>query len=231
MVFSPPPQRMPACVAKVSVMDLVEFTSSPITQFALAGGLAWASGIRLYAVCLVLGALAHFKVLALPGQLGVLSHPLVLGASGVLCAAEFLADKVPAFDSLWDGVHTFIRGPGGALLAGLAVSNGVDNQVTAVIAGLLGGTLATGAHLTKAGTRAVINHSPEPFSNWAASITEDIGAIGLLYLAWQHPIIFCVLLVAFIALMIWILPKLWRFIVGVIQRVRRLGAKPPAQQH
>jgi hypothetical protein len=209
-------------------MDLAEFSSSPLAQFALAGGLAWASGIRLYAVCLLLGALAHFKFLTLPGQLGILAHPYVLGASGVLCAAEFLADKVPAFDSLWDGVHTFIRGPGGALLAGLAVSNGVDNQVTAVIAGLLGGTLATGAHLTKAGTRAVINHSPEPFSNWAASITEDVGAIGLLYLAWQHPIVFCVLLVLFIALMVWLLPKLWRFIRGVFQRLRGLFAPAEA---
>jgi Domain of unknown function (DUF4126) len=204
---------------RTRLMDIVEISQSPLAQFALAGGLAWASGIRLYAVCLLLGALAHFKLLALPGQLGMLAHPYVLGASGVMCVAEFFADKVPAFDSLWDAVHTFIRGPGGALLAGLAVSNGVDNQVTAVIAGLLGGTLATGVHLTKAGTRAVINHSPEPFSNWAASITEDVGVLGIMWLAWQHPLIFCGLLIAFIALMVWLLPKLWRFIRGIMRRL------------
>ena len=198
--------------------------ASPLSQFALAAGLAWASGMRLYAVCLVLGALGHFQLLTLPGHLQLLSNPWVIGASGVLCAAEFIADKVPAFDSLWDAVHTFIRGPGGALLATLAVSNGVNSELTQVIAALVGGTLATGAHLTKAGTRALANHSPEPFSNWTLSAGEDVASIGILWLAWQHPVIFCVVLVAFIAFMVWALPKLWRLTRGTFRRLSRFLA-------
>ena len=198
--------------------------ANPFSQFALAAGLAWASGMRLYAVCFVLGALGYLQLLTLPGHLHVLSNPWVLGVTGVLCAAEFIADKVPAFDSLWDAVHTFIRGPGGALLATLAVSNGANSELTQVIAALVGGTLATGAHLTKAGTRALVNHSPEPFSNWGLSAVEDVASVGILWLAWQHPVIFCVVLVAFIAFMVWALPKLWRLIRGMFRRLRRFLA-------
>ncbi len=201
--------------------------ANPLSQFALAAGLAWASGMRLYAVCFVLGALGYFQFVTLPGHLHVLSNPWVLGASGVLCVAEFIADKVPAFDSLWDAVHTFIRGPGGAVLATLAVSNGANSELTQVIAALVGGTLATGAHLTKAGTRALVNHSPEPFSNWGLSAGEDVASVGILWLAWQHPVIFCVVLVAFIAFMVWALPKLWRLIRGMFRRLRRFLAGAP----
>ena len=197
---------------------------NPLSQFAIAAGLAWASGIRLYAVCLVLGALGHFQLLTLPGHLQVLSNPWVLGVSGALCAAEFIADKVPAFDSIWDAIHTFIRGPGGAILATLAVSNGANSELTQVIAALVGGTLATGAHLTKAGTRALVNHSPEPFSNWGLSAAEDVASVGILWLAWQHPVIFCVVLVAFIAFMVWALPKLWRLIRGMFRHLHRFLA-------
>lgn len=201
--------------------------ANPLSQFALAAGLAWASGMRLYAVCFVLGALGYFQFVTLPGHLHVLSNPWVLGASGVLCVAEFIADKVPAFDSLWDALHTFIRGPGGAVLATLAVSNGANSELTQVIAALVGGTLATGAHLTKAGTRALVNHSPEPFSNWGLSAGEDVASVGILWLAWQHPVIFCVVLVAFIAFMVWALPKLWRLIRGMFRRLRRFLAGAP----
>lgn len=193
--------------------------AGPLAQFAFAAGLAWASGMRLYAVCLVLGALGHFQLVTLPGHLHVLSNPWVIGVSGALCAAEFIADKVPAFDSFWDALHTFIRGPGGALLATLAVSKGVNSELTQVIAAMVGGTLATGAHLTKAGTRALVNHSPEPFSNWTLSAAEDVASIGIVWLAWQYPVIFCVVLVAFIALMVWALPKLWRLIRGSFKRL------------
>lgn len=195
--------------------------ANPLSQFALAAGLAWASGMRLYAVCLVLGALGYFQVLTLPGNLQVLANPYALGISGTLCAAEFIADKVPGFDSLWDAVHTFIRGPGGAMLAALAVSNGANSELTQVMAAMVGGTLATGAHLTKAGTRALANHSPEPFSNWTLSAIGDVASLGIVWLAWQHPVIFCVVLVAFIAFMVWALPKLWRLIRGTFRRLHR----------
>jgi hypothetical protein len=202
-------------------MDTTIITN-PLAQFALAAGLAWASGLRLYAVCFALGALGYFHLLNLPGQLDVLAHPWVLVASGALCTGEFIADKVPAFDSLWDALHTFIRGPGGAMLAALAVSNGVNNEVTQILAALLGGTLATGAHLTKAGTRALANHSPEPFSNWGLSASEDVASLGIVWLAWQHPAVFCVALMAFMILMIWALPRLWRLIRVMFRRVRAL---------
>jgi len=195
--------------------------ASPFSQFALAAGLAWASGMRLYAVCFVLGALGYFQVLTLPGNLQVLSNPWALGISGALCAAEFIADKVPGFDSLWDAVHTFIRGPGGAMLAALAVSNGANSELTQVMAAMIGGSLATGAHLTKAGTRALVNHSPEPFSNWTLSAIGDVASLGIVWLAWQHPVIFCVVLAAFIVFMVWAIPKLWRLIRGTFRRLHR----------
>lgn len=199
----------------------METTPELLTQLALAGGLAWASGVRLYAVCCVLGLLGHFQWLQLPGHLTILAHPHVLMTSSVLCACEFVADKVPWFDSLWDAVHTLIRGPGGAILATMAVSTGVEQPVVQVLAALLGGTLATSTHLTKAGARALINHSPEPFSNWAASAGEDVATLGILWLAWQHPVVFCVLLLLFVALMAYVLPKLWRALRTLW---RRLGA-------
>lgn len=196
--------------------------ANPFSQFAIAAGLAWASGMRLYAVCFVLGALSYFHVLTLPGHLHVLANPWALGISGTLCVAEFVADKVPGFDSLWDALHTFIRGPGGALLATLAVSNGANSELTQVITAMVGGTLATGAHLTKAGTRAMVNHSPEPFSNWTLSALGDVTSLGIVWLAWQYPVIFCVVLAGFIVFMVWALPKLWRLIRGILRRLRRI---------
>ena len=231
MVFSAKPSRIqhfatPSTESLAIIATIIlrrrDMEASPdlITQFALAGGLAWASGVRLYAVCCVLGLLGHFQWLELPGHLNVLANPYVLGTSSVLCACEFVADKVPWFDSIWDAVHTLIRGPGGAILAAMAVSGGADQPAVQAMAAILGGTIATGTHLTKAGARAVINHSPEPFSNWAASTGEDVASLGILWLAWQHPLIFCVVLVLFLALMAYLLPKLWR---GLRALWRKLG--------
>jgi hypothetical protein len=194
-------------------------------QLMLASGLAWASGMRLYAVALVLGVLAHWQIVTLPGQLSLLGHPYVLIASGVLCACEFIADKVPAFDSFWDALHTFIRGPGGATLAAMAVAGGGDSQVTQVIAALLGGTLATGTHLAKAGTRVMINHSPEPVSNWTASASEDVTSLGIIWLAWQHPWLFCGALLLFLLLLAWALPKLWRYIRTLFRKLTAQAQK------
>ena len=177
-------------------------------SIALGAGLAWASGIRLYAVLFLAGAMAHFGYLALPPALEVLQHPLVLAASGVMALGEFLADKVPAFDSVWDAVHTFIRVPAGAVLAAAAL--GQADPVWVMVAAILGGAIASGAHLTKAGTRAVINTSPEPFSNWAASFGEDLLVpVGFLA-AIKAPVVFLVLLVGFLAAAAWLLPKLFR---------------------
>lgn len=204
----------------------MDFIGTSLSQFALASGLAWASGIRLYAICFVLGLAGQMQWLELPGQLDLLSNPWVLGASGVLCLGEFVADKVPAFDSFWDAIHTFVRGPGGALLAGLAVSNGVSSDATVLVMSLIGGVIATGAHAGKATARAAINHSPEPFSNWAASLSEDIGSLGILWLAWQHPYLTLGLLTLFLLLLIWLLPKMFRLLRGTFRTIASFLQKP-----
>jgi hypothetical protein len=185
---------------------------------ALAAGLAWASGIRLYAVLFLAGVLAHFGYLALPPGLAVLVHPLVMGAAGTMALAEFVADKVPAFDSAWDAIHTFIRVPAGAFLAAAALGEADPAWVAA--AAIAGGMIASGAHLAKAGSRALINASPEPFSNWTASAAEDVLVpVGFLA-ALKAPLLFLGALVAFLALAAWLLPKLLR---AVRQSFRRLA--------
>ena len=175
---------------------------------ALITGLGWTSGLRFYAVLFFLGLLHRTGMYALPGSLEVLAHPWVLGISGLLFATEFFADKIPGVDTLWDAVHTFIRIPGGALLAAAAVAGG--DPGLGLAAGLLGGTVAAGAHFTKAGSRALINMSPEPFSNWTASFTEDAASLGALWMALQYPLLFLGLLALFVLVALWLLPKLWR---------------------
>jgi hypothetical protein len=180
-----------------------------ITQtIALMLGTAWASGINLYAAMLMLGYLGTTGSLDLPPDLQILSHPLVMLSAGVMYCIEFLADKVPGVDTGWDGLSTFIRIPAGAVLAAGAVGDvGTAAHLAAAIAG---GTLAAGSHATKAGTRVLINTSPEPVSNWFASVGEDVAVIAGLWTALHYPVVFIILLVMFILLMIWLLPKLWR---------------------
>ncbi len=179
-----------------------------LATLALVTGLGWTSGVRFYAVVFLLGLLQYSGLYVLPGELGVLAHPWVVGVSGLLFFTEFLADKVPGVDSLWDAIHTFIRIPGGALLAAAAVTE--SDPGLALAAGLLGGTIAAGAHLAKAGSRAMINTSPEPFSNWAASLTEDVLTLGALWTAFKYPLLFLSLLAAFLVLALWLLPRIWR---------------------
>ena len=187
-------------------------------SIALGAGLAWASGIRLYAVLLLAGAMAHFGFLALPPALEVLQHPYVMGAAGVMALGEFIADKIPAFDSVWDAVHTFIRVPAGAVLAAAAL--GQADPVWVMVAAILGGAIASGAHFTKAGARAVINASPEPFSNWTASLGEDLLVpLGFLA-ALRAPIVFLVLLGIFLVAAVWLAPKLYRGVKRVLGRLR-----------
>ncbi len=184
---------------------------------ALITGLGWTSGLRFYAVLFFLGLMHRTGINTLPGQLDMLAHPWVLGISGLLFVTEFFADKIPGVDTLWDIVHTFIRIPGGALLAAGAVAGG--DPGLALAAGLLGGTVAAGAHFTKAGSRALINTSPEPFSNWTASFTEDAVSLGALWMALQYPLLFLGLLVLFVVAAIWLLPKLWRGLRRVVAMV------------
>lgn len=177
-----------------------------IQSVALAGGVAWASGLRLYAVLFLAGLLGRLGYLDLPATLQVLESPWILGVTGALLLIEFLADKIPFIDSLWDGVQTFIRIPAGALLAALAMGEHPPELMLA--AGLLGGSITAATHVAKAGSRALINSSPEPLSNVTASLGEDVLVVGGLYTAINHPIFFLGILSAFVILLIWMLPKL-----------------------
>lgn len=188
-----------------------------VQSVALAGGLAWASGMRLYAVLFAAGLSSRLGYVELPAALQVLENPLVLGVAGVMLAAEFVADKIPVFDSFWDSVQTFIRIPAGALLAALAL--GDHDPALMLAAGLLGGTLTAGTHAAKAGSRALINTSPEPFSNVATSFGEDALVAAGLFAVFQHPAVFLSLLGAFVLLLVWLLPKLMRGVRLVFGRL------------
>lgn len=196
-------------------MDLIQ-------SVALAGGMAWASGLRLYAVVFIAGLLGRYGFLQLPSTLQVLENPLVLGIAGFMLVMEFLADKIPAVDSVWDAVHTFIRIPAGALLAALAL--GDHDPAWMVAAGLVGGTLTAGTHAAKAGGRALINTSPEPVSNVATSLGEDALVATGLFAAFQYPVVFLVLLGVFVLLLIWLLPKIVRGVRLVFGKL--IGSKP-----
>jgi len=188
---------------------------------AIAAALGWASGLRLYAVVFLTGLAGHLGLVALPPGLQVLQQPLVLWASGAMLAIEFVVDKVPWLDSLWDGVHTLVRIPAGALLA--ASVFGGDQQSWAIVAGLLGGTLAATSHAAKATTRAAVNTSPEPFSNIALSLFGDAAVPSMLWLSWAHPWLFFGVLALTLAAMIAVTIRLLRF-VGVL--ATRLGLRP-----
>ena len=178
-----------------------------IKTISLTMGAAWGSGINLYATILVLGLLGVTDNIVLPQSLEVLMNPMVIGAAGVMYFVEFIVDKVPGVDTGWDTLHTFIRIPAGVLLAAGAV--GDVNPAVAVAVGILGGGLAAGTHAAKSGTRLLINASPEPVSNWTASILEDVAVITGVWAALMHPWVFLVILILSIFLMIWFLPRLW----------------------
>lgn len=188
-----------------------------LSTIALIAGLGWASGVRLYAVLFFLGILQQTGLYVLPPNLQVLAHPAVMAVSGVLFLLEFFADKVPGFDTLWDAVHTFIRIPAGAVLAAAAVAG--SDPGLAIAAGLLGGTIAAGTHLFKAGGRALINASPEPFSNWTTSFGEDALSLAGITIALVYPLLFLILFGVFVVLAIWLLPKLWRGMKTVFSRL------------
>lgn len=186
---------------------------------ALAATLGLASGLRLYAAVFLTGLAGHLGWVTLPPGLALLQSPMLLGGSALLMAVEFLADKVPWVDSVWDAVHTFIRIPAGAALA-YGVLGGGDQQAWALLAALAGGTLAASAHAAKASTRAAVNHSPEPFSNWALSLGGDAFVPALLWLGWAHPT-WALLAVAVVALcMLMLAWALWRFIGRLWRRGR-----------
>ena len=193
--------------------------STTLAALAIALGAGWASGLNVYAAVLVLGVGQWLGLIVLPHDLQVLGSLPVQAVAAVLFALNFFADKIPYVDSLNDLLHTVVRVPTGALLAyGAADQLGPE---VAVIAGLLGGTMAAGSHVAKTGSRALINTSPEPLSNIAASFAVDGVVIGGLVLAIAHPIIFLALLALFVAVLVWLLPKLVRLVLVPFRRLSR----------
>jgi hypothetical protein len=188
---------------------------------ALAAALGWASGLRLYLVVFLTGLAGHLGWVELPGGLHVLQQPAMLWASGALVAVEFLADKVPLVDSAWDAVQTVVRIPAGAALAGAVFAGpGVDGATWTLIAALVGGTLAATAHAAKAGTRAAVNTSPEPFSNLALSLAGDAFVPLLLWLAWEQPVWFFVALALAVAVAAVLIVVTFKFVGALWRRLR-----------
>ncbi len=198
---------------------------------ALAAALGWASGIRLYAVVFITGLVGYLGWVPLPTGLQLLQQPVVLIASGVMVVIEFLADKVPLIDSIWDAVHTVIRIPAGAALAagvvggigGVSGAAGGDAASWSLIAALAGGTLAATAHATKATARAAVNTSPEPFSNIAVSLLEDGLVVGALWLAYEYPVLFFFALAIVLVLSVVLIVMLARFLRLLFNRLRGRG--------
>ena len=193
----------------------------PLSVLALSLGAGWASGLNLYAAVLTLGLLQDFGAVTLPPDLQILGSPVVVITAGALYAVEFFADKIPGVSTAWDTLHTFIRIPVGALLAAASVAHlGPD---WALAAALLGGALAAGTHFAKTGSRAAL--AVLPLAAWVASLGEDAAVVVILWLALVHPIVLLGLLALFTALLVWLLPKLFRAVRGVFRAIgRRIGA-------
>lgn len=197
-----------------------------IEALSLAMGTAWTSGINLYATVAALGIARQMDLIQLPHNLEVLAHPAVIAIACIMYFIEFFADKVPYLDSGWDALHTFIRVPAGAILAARAL--GDMNPALELAAMLAGGTIALAAHGAKATTRLAINASPEPFTNWAASVTEDVAVLSGIWMIFNHPLLMLIFVIAFIGLGVWIAPKIFRLAKRGFQalRDRMRGVKP-----
>lgn len=183
------------------------------STLAMAMGSSWLSGVNLYATVATLGLLGRFAHIPLPGSLGGLTSWWVIGLALALYCVEFVADKIPAVDTAWDAIHTFIRVPAGAVLAAASFTS-FDSSIQ-TIALLVGGGLALTSHGTKATTRAAINTSPEPVSNIAVSAAEDVLTIGGAWLAVYYPLVMIVVVIAGVIAAFIIIPK----IIGYLRRV------------
>ena len=191
-----------------------------VETLVISMGVAWGCGINLYAAVATLGILGASGNIVLPGELVILSDPLVIGAASVMYAVEFFADKVPGVDTGWDAIHSFIRIPAAAVLAAGAV--GDIGPAAEIAAALAGGTLAAGSHCLKSGSRVLINTSPEPFTNIGVSLAEDVAVISGVWAAFHYPEVVAGLLIAFVILLIWLLPKLWHAVRLLYARIARL---------
>jgi len=194
----------------------MQWISQHLPELAMSAAMAWGAGLRLYLVVFVVGLLGKLGYVPLPDALKVLASPLVLGAAGFMTFVEFFADKIPWLDSVWDAVHTFLRIPAGAALA--AGMLGESGDGVAMAAAIIGGTLTAGTHFGKAGTRAAVNASPEPFSNIGVSLVEDTMVAGGLALALANPIIFLVLLLVFVIALVLLLRVIIKGLTAIVRR-------------
>ncbi len=211
-----------------------------LESLSLAMGVAWTSGINLYATVAVLGLAGKYEMIQLPPELSILMHPVVIVAASAMYLIEFFADKIPYVDNGWDVLHTFIRIPAGAVLAAKAVGDvGPALEVAAILAG---GAVAMAAHGTKATTRLAINTSPEPFTNWFFSVGEDLAVLGALWLTFNHPMIMLIFVLLFIALAAWLIPKIFKLVKAGFQLLKSHftknhgpssppGPSPSAREH
>ena len=201
-----------------------------VQTISMTLGVAWASGLNLYAAVLVLGFLGVSGQMALPPDLAFLANPLVMSAAGLMYMIEFFADKTPGVDTGWDMLHTFIRIPAGAALAA-GMAQGLDvGQAAEFAAMLVGGGLAATSHAAKTGSRVMINTSPEPVSNWTASVTEDLAVIGGLWASLHYPLAFIAALVIFLLLVAWLLPKIWRALKRLFHSIGRFFGRRRGDQ-
>ncbi len=197
-------------------------TADWITTVSTAAGSAWLSGINLYATVVTLGLLQRYQLVKLPGELGILGNWWVIGLAAGLYLVEFIADKIPAVDSVWDALHTFIRVPAGAILAATAFADFDPAVKTAAM--IIGGSIALGSHGAKAATRLAANTSPEPFSNITLSLLEDVLAFGSTVLMVFFPVAILVVVIIFLVLLIWLAPKVIRALRRLLARLRAFTA-------
>ncbi len=204
---------------------MLDLVLKHIPEIAMTAAMAWGAGLRMYLVVFVVGMAGYFGYVPLPESMKIISHPAVMGAAGFMAFVEFFADKIPYLDSMWDGIHTFLRIPAGAALA--AGMMGGNGDAVSMVAAILGGTLAAGTHFGKAGTRAVVNTSPEPFSNVGASLAEEGMLLGGLGLAMTSPWLFLALLAVFIVAVIVLLGVFIRAIRKLMRRKEATGTLKP----
>ena len=183
-------------------------------------GFSLAAGVNLYATVAILGLAARYQWVELPEQFRVFDNPWIIGAAAVLYVIEFVADKVPWVDSIWDSVHTLIRPVGGALIAVASIGE-ASPLMTGVIA-LLGGTVAAGSHATKAGTRVAANTTPEPFSNWLLSLAEDAFVIGLSFITLNYPLIALAVSVVILVLIVMVFRSIWKWLTTRVPKAQEV---------
>jgi hypothetical protein len=202
-------------------------TADLVTTLGTAAGSAWLSGINLYATVVTLGVLQKFQLVKLPGELDILGNWWVIGLAAALYLIEFVADKVPAVDTAWDAIHTFIRVPAGAILAATAFAD--FDPAVRMAAMILGGGIALSSHGAKAATRLAVNASPEPVSNAVLSLTEDVFAFGSTILMVFFPVVMLVIVIVFLIVMIWLTPKIVRALRRLIAKFRSLFGRSPQE--